>query len=127
MNVTLGPGEAVVVRSGLPTDLSSRMRIKAAAVNGDPHSQFVAIANRGSAPIDGPHYLVLDGLPSGVTLANASGTIANTPPAGVPYITVLGADQSITPGVAKSTVLHFATSGPAISYTWRLLAGPGAP
>ena len=31
MNVTLGPGEAVVIRSGVPTDVSSRIRIKAAA------------------------------------------------------------------------------------------------
>jgi hypothetical protein len=127
MELTLAPGEAVVVRSGLPTDVSSRIRIKAAALGGDPRSQFVAIWNTSNTTIDGPLYLVVDGLAPGVTLANASGIVANSPPAGVPYITVLGADQSIGAGVTKSVVLRFSTSGPAISYSPRLLAGPGAP
>ena len=60
MNITLAPGEAVVVRSGLPTDVSSRIRIKAGPLGGGVSpSQFVAIANMGSTVIDGPLYLVL--------------------------------------------------------------------
>jgi hypothetical protein len=49
----------------------------------------VAIANVSGTSIDGPLYLVADGLASGVTLANSSGIVANVPPAGVPYVTVL--------------------------------------
>jgi len=127
LNVTLAPGEAVVVRSGLPTDVSSRIRIKAAALNGDPRSQFVAISNVSGTAIDGPLYLVVDGLPSGVSLTNASGTVVNAPPAGVPYVTVLGSDQTLGAGTSKSARLSFSTSGATISYSARLLAGPGAP
>ena len=127
LDLTLAPGEAVVIRSGLPTDVSSRIRVKAAALNGDPRSQFVAIWNTSNTAIDGPLYLVLDGLAPGVTLANASGTVSNSPPAGVPYITVLAANQSIGAGVSNATQLSFSTSGNAISYSTRLLAGPGAP
>jgi len=128
MNVTLGPGEAVVLRSGLPTDVSSRIRIKAGLLSGgDPRSQYVAVANVSGTTIDGPLYLVADGLASGVTLANASGTVANSPPAGVPYVTVLSAGQSLAAGASTLTQLRWSTSSPTISYSARVLAGPGAP
>src|SRR6185436_10900249 len=59
MNVTLGPGEAVVIRSGIPTDVSSRIRIKPAMLGaGDPRPQYVAISNVSGTAIDGPLYLV---------------------------------------------------------------------
>jgi len=128
MNITLAPGEAVAVRSGFPTDVSSRIRIKAGPLGGGVSpSQFVAIANVGGTVIDGPLYLAFDGLAPGVTLASAAGNVANVPPAGVPYVTVLGAGQSLVPGVAAGIQLHWSTSGPTISYSTRVLAGPGAP
>ena len=127
MELTLAPGEAVVIRSGLPTDVSSRIRVKSAPLKGDPRSQFIAIYNPTSTTIDGPLYLVLDGLASGVTLTNASGTVGNSPPVGVPYVTMLAANQSIGAGVSIGTQLTFSTAGPAIAYSARLLAGPGAP
>ena len=128
MNVTLGPGEAVVIRSGLPTDVSSRIRVKSGLIGaGDPRSQYVAITNVSSTAIDGPLYLVPEGLASGVTLANASGIVANTPPAGVPYVTVLGANQALGVGVSTLAQLRWSTSNPTISYSPRVLSGPGAP
>ena len=128
MNVTLGPGEAVVIRSGIPTDVSLRIRVKSGLLGaGDPRSQYVAITNVSSTVIDGPLYLVPEGLSSGVTLANASGIVANTPPAGVPYITVLGANQSLGVGVSTLVQLRWSTSNPTISYSARVLSGPGAP
>ena len=128
LNVTLAPGEAVVIRSGVPTDVSSRIRIKAGVLGGDdPHSQYVAISNVSSSSIDGPLYLVADGMSFGVTLANANGVVSNVPPAGVPYVTVLAADQSLAAGVSMLTQLRWSTSAPTISYSARLLAGPGAP
>jgi len=128
MNVTLGPGEAVVIRSGLPTDVSSRIRIKAGPLGGgDPHTQSVAISNVSGATIDGPLYLVADGLAPGVTLANASGIVGNVPPAGVPYATVLGTGQSLGAGVAILAQLRWSTSGATVSYSPRVLAGPGTP
>jgi len=118
----------VVIRSGLPTDVSSRIRIKAGLLSGgDPRSQYVAVANVSGTTIDGPLYLVADGLASGVTLANASGTVANSPPAGVPYVTVLSAGQSLAAGASTLTQLRWSTSSPTISYSARVLAGPGAP
>ena len=128
MNVTLGPGEAVVIRSGLPTDVASRVRIKAGPVSaGEPHSQFVAISNVSTSTIDGPLYLVADGLASGATLTNASGVVGNLPPAGVPYIRVLDAGQSLGAGVAMLAHLNWSTNGGTVSYSPRVLAGPGAP
>ena len=128
MNVTLGPGEAVVIRSGLPTDVNSRVRIKAGPVSaGDAHSQSVAVSNVSTSTIDGPLYLVADGLASGAILTNASGVVGNVPPAGVPYIKVLDASQSIAAGQAILTHLNWSTNGVAVSYSPRVLAGPGAP
>jgi hypothetical protein len=128
INVTLNPGEAVVIRSGVPTDVLSRVRIKTGLLSGgNSPSQFVAIANVSSTTIDGPIYLAVDGLAPGVTLANAIGTVANVPPAGVPYVIVLGAGQSLAPGAAAGTQLRWSTSGAPISYSARVLSGPGAP
>jgi len=121
-------GLSAIFNSGLPTDISSLIRIKAGLLGGGASpSQFVAIANVSPTSIDGPLYLAVDGLAPGVTLANASGIVGNVPPAVVPYIKVLDAGQSL--GVNKSTLtqLRWSTSGPAISYSARVLAGPGAP
>jgi len=48
-------------------------------------------------------------------------------PAGVPYITVLGANQTLGAGVSTLTQLRWSTSDPTISYSPRVLSGPGAP
>ena len=128
MNVTLGPGEAVVIRSGIPTDVSSRIRVKIAPLGaGDPRPQYVAISNVSGTAIDGPLYLVADGIASNVTLANASGVVSNVAPAGVPYVTVLGPSQTLGAGMSTLTQLRWSTSDPTIAYSARVLSGPGAP
>jgi len=45
----------------------------------------------------------------------------------VPYVTVLGANQSLGVGVSTLVQLRWSTSNPTISYSARVLSGPGAP
>lgn len=121
-------GLSAIFNSGLPTNISPLISIKAGPLGGGASpSQMLAISNASATSIDGPLYLAFDGLAPGVTLANASGIVGSVPPAGVPYIKVLAAGQSL--GVNASTLaqLRWSTSGPAISYSTRVLAGPGAP
>jgi hypothetical protein len=112
MNVTLGPGEAVVIRSGIPTDVSSRIRIKpgcsAPAIRGRSTSR----SRMSAAPRSTDRST---SSPTGSRLASrspiANGIVANVPPAGVPYVTVLGANQTLGAGASTLTQLRWSTSG----------------
>ncbi|MGP8244870.1 MAG: beta strand repeat-containing protein [Bryobacteraceae bacterium] len=81
----------------------------------------VTIINSGAA-ISASAY-VADGLPSGVTLVNASGTTdGSAPPAGSPYVELgpIGANSSVT-----ATIQFSRTGTQAITYTPRILGtGP---
>jgi Domain of Unknown Function (DUF1080) len=121
-------GLAAIFNSGLPTDISPLISIKSGLLGGGASPlQSMAIMNVSPTSIDGPLYVAIDGLANGVTLANASGIVANVQPAGVPYFKVLDAGQSLAVNQSALAVLHWSTSGPAISYSARVLAGPGAP
>jgi hypothetical protein len=73
----------------------------------------------------GPVYLVLDNLSDGVTLANATGTVANNPPDS-PYILISAAGLPI--GASATVVLQFSDpSNSSISYDTRTLNGIVAP
>jgi uncharacterized repeat protein (TIGR02543 family) len=87
--------------------------------------QTVTLTNGSAATITGPISLVLDNLSSNATLANATGTTdALAPPAGSPYI---NASTNLAPGQAITVTLQFTDpSRGAISYTTRVLAGPGS-
>jgi hypothetical protein len=89
-------------------------------------SQTVIITNSGTAPIVGPMSLVLDGL-TNATLVNANGTTVATSPVGSPYISVgLGVTGTLARGQSATVVLQFYDpSFLAITYTSRVLAGPG--
>ena len=56
-------------------------------------AQTITIKNAGRQPLDGPLALRVGGLPSGVTLANATGTYQ-----GGSYRDVLAALQPLAPG-----------------------------
>jgi len=89
------------------------------------YAQTVTLTNNSAATILGPISLLLDGLSSNAALYNSAGsTDAAWPPAGSPYLT---ANVTLAPGQTATFSLQFTDSAnTAISYTTRVLAGPGA-
>jgi|HubBroStandDraft_1064217.scaffolds.fasta_scaffold30097_2 hypothetical protein len=89
------------------------------------YTEIVTVTNASSYTIFGPISLVLDGLSSNATLSNASGSTDSAwPPTSSPYITASG---NLSPGQSVSFSLQFADTGnAAITYSARVLAGPGA-
>lgn len=88
--------------------------------------QTVTLTNTSVATVTGPLSLVLDGLSSYATLYNPSGTTDSLePPAGSAYGNVTNND--LVPGASVSAQLQFTdpTRTTPISYTPRVLAGPG--
>ena len=87
-------------------------------------AQIVTLTNTGKTTISEPISLVLDGLSSGVTLTNASGTTSATSPSGSPYINL--PTGSLAPGQSVSVTLQLADPTlVAIAYTTRVLVGVG--
>ncbi|HKN61700.1 MAG TPA: choice-of-anchor Q domain-containing protein [Candidatus Acidoferrales bacterium] len=89
------------------------------------YAQTVTLTNNSAVTIIGPISLVLDNLSGNAGLFNANGsTDGSWPPVGSPYIT---ANVNLAPG--QNTVLPLQFTDPthaAITYTTRVLAGPGA-
>jgi hypothetical protein len=96
------------------------------------YRQEVTIKNLSRQVVTGPVSLVLDNLSNGsdsITLFNKDGEIV-TPaaaPLGSPYKNVVLSKGNVFKGrTAKSVTLYFRSSSPAITYTPRVLVGPGA-
>jgi uncharacterized repeat protein (TIGR02543 family) len=89
------------------------------------YAQNVTVTNVSAIAISTPISLVLDSLSGNATLFNATGiTDAQMPPAGSPY---LNANITLGPGQSTTFALQFTDStNAAITYTTRVLAGPGA-
>jgi uncharacterized cupredoxin-like copper-binding protein len=86
--------------------------------------QTVTLRNNSTGTITGPISLVLDQLSSNATLVNATGTTTEVAPAGSPYV---NATVNLAPGQSVNVTLQFTNpSRDAITYTARVLAGPGA-
>jgi hypothetical protein len=76
-------------------------------------AQTITIKNTSRHAIGGPLALRVGSLPTGVTLANATGTYE-----GGSYRDVLAADKSLAPGKSVTVTLNFSVSGrrsPALS------------
>jgi hypothetical protein len=93
--------------------------------------QRVTLRNSGSSTISVPLALVVDGLSSDFSLSNASGVTACGSVTGSPYI--LTRALSFPPGASTSVVLEFTNpkrernhDEDKITYSTRVLAGPGA-
>ena len=67
--------------------------------------QSVQVRNTGSSAVTGPIYLVLDGLSTNATLANATGTTSRFVSTGTSYITVTA--DNLAPGKRASVSLEF--------------------
>ena len=84
-------------------------------------SQIVTVKNLGSTPVAGPVQLVLDNLTNS-TLTNATGTTANNPPNGSPYITL--SSGPLAAGSSATVTLQFnLPSSGGIGYTARTVTG----
>jgi uncharacterized repeat protein (TIGR01451 family) len=73
--------------------------------------QLDLVTNTSSTTFNGPVDLVITGLPPGVTLLNASGTVASGQYAGDPYIQLVGANSSFKPGEKILVPLLFYAPG----------------
>ena len=73
---------------------------------GELVAQTITIKNASRQPLAGPLALRVGGLPSGVTLANATGTYD-----GGSYRDVLAADEPLAPGKSVTVTLDFSMSG----------------
>jgi hypothetical protein len=69
-------------------------------------AQTITIKNASRDPLDGPLALGVGGLPTGVTLANATGTNK-----GGSYRDVFAADKPLAPGKSVTITLNFSVSG----------------
>ena len=78
--------------------------------------QNVTITNTGNVPANGPLQLVLDGLPSTVSLTNGSGTL----PDGTPFINVPG---TLAVGQSVTVRLEFSSNRDAPTFTPRVTDG----
>jgi Divergent InlB B-repeat domain len=89
------------------------------------YAQTITVANSSATLVAGPIFLVLDGLSANAKLYGPAGTTDSVePPAGSPYLSVNG---SLAPGQMALFSLQFTNStNSAISYTTRVLAGPGS-
>ena len=88
-------------------------------------AQTLTLANTSTSTIIGPISLVVENLSSNATLFNLTGlTDSFLPPIRLPYINTTAA--SLAPGQSVSVTLQFTNpSKAAITYTTRVIAGPG--
>jgi hypothetical protein len=92
------------------------------------YTQQVTLTNSTGAAIAGPVNLVLDSLSANATLANASGTTANNPPLGSPYLVVPGTGSGMAMGASATVTLQFSNpTNSAIAYTARTVTGTTTP
>lgn len=88
--------------------------------------QTLVLQNDSGAAITGPVYLVLDNLPAGVTAFNPTGTTTNTQPTGSPYF-VINNGADLPTGGTTINVEFVNPNNASISFTERVLKGPGTP
>jgi hypothetical protein len=87
-------------------------------------AQTVTLTNNSASTIPGPISLVIDNLSNNATAYGASGTTSSLAPPISPYFNYGG---SLAPGQKVTVTLQFTNpSKAAISYTTRVLAGPGS-
>jgi hypothetical protein len=89
--------------------------------NGNTFTQTITVTNTGANAIPGSISIALDGLPSGATLTNATGTTQFAGPVGSPYVDV--STSNLAPGATTTAfTLAFSYAGSTIKYTPRVLA-----
>jgi uncharacterized repeat protein (TIGR01451 family) len=114
------------------TDITPEVEIHHSAVNPDPqngagaYKQRLLLENDSGATLTGPIALVLTGLPSGVSLINATGLVPSGTYAGDPYIDIVLSGDSWLAGWRNFLMLVLEFSDPngyAITYSPVILQG----
>jgi hypothetical protein len=102
-----------------PEDISAQFTIQEGGYRLDRRTGFfvqsITITNAQDVPVPGPLYLLVEGLPSGINLVNASGISQNVSP-GSPYVAIpLSVDgTNMRPG--QSITMTFQFLNPQRSY-----------
>jgi hypothetical protein len=109
-------GPFSVTRSGLVRDRRTQHIV-----------QQLTVTNTSTRTLAGPVFLVLDGLSSNATLANAAG-VTNTEPFGHPFVMVPGTSGGLAAGASATVVLEFSNPSNALTtYDIRLLRAAVVP
>jgi hypothetical protein len=101
-----------------PLDVSASFAIQRSGLRLDRNTGFfvqnVVVTSGSALPVPGSAYLVLSGLPAGVSLVNKSGVTAAALP-GSPFVTLpLSADgRTLAPGQSSTLTLQFLNPGRA--------------
>ena len=98
--------------------------VGALKTTGKKTTQQITITNKSTYALGAPFDIVLDGLPAGAAVSNATGkTICAAPSS--PYLRA-GAPLWLAPGASANVTVEFSSSLKAISYSVRVLTGSGA-
>ena len=114
---------------GCAADVTSQIKVTFGGFTLNPvtgrYSQTVTLTNNSANTISSPISLVLDNLSTNATLYNQTGiTDGLEPPSGSPYVNV--SSSNLAAGGSVSFALQFTDSAhTAITYTTRVLSGPG--
>jgi archaellum component FlaF (FlaF/FlaG flagellin family) len=108
-------------------DITARIGASIGALKaaGKKDTQQITITNNSAYAMGAPFDVVLDGLPSGATVSNATSKTACATPAS-PYIRASSAPLWLPPGASVSVTVEFSSSLKSIPYTVRVLTGSGA-
>ncbi|MCS7049559.1 MAG: right-handed parallel beta-helix repeat-containing protein [Verrucomicrobiae bacterium] len=121
-----------VTDSGCPSNVTSLVSVRVGRLLHNYRTgrcyHRVTITNTSNQNIPGPVYLVLQGLPTGATLLNATGTTTCPLLSGLPYRTVNATSRVLQPGRRLSTMLEYRLQpGVCPTFTPIVLAGAGTP
>jgi hypothetical protein len=105
------------------SDVSGQVSVTRGKHGRHPGALQLTLRDVGGATVQGPVYLVLDGLPKGVRLKNAAGFTRAHAHHGDPFLV---ANVSLLPGGEVAFTLFFRNPGHKhITFTTEVLAGPG--
>ena len=103
-------------------DVTKQVSVRTASAN---DNDTLNLTNSSSSVVDTHLLVIVQGLPKGVDLINASGTTKD----GNPYLRIFLTDGVLNPGQGIKQELRFkrSSNAPKTSYTLKLLSGQGKP
>jgi hypothetical protein len=119
--------EAIFLPCGCAADVTNSLTVTPGPIVLNPvtkhYAQTVTVKNNSANTLAAPVSLVVQNLTEGVTLINGSGVTTYVTPRLSPFI---GTNVNLAPGQSTSFTLQFENStNAAISYTTRVVSGPG--
>jgi hypothetical protein len=92
---------------------------------GDDEVDAYQITNTSSSVVDTHLLIIVNGLPPGVRMGNASGNTSS----GAPYLRVFLPDGVLNPGqsIRRKLIFERAPHAPSLTYTLKFLSGQGTP